>query len=488
MINRNVFLSLSIFVVAMTFLGGCFDEEFIPSDIAEIEFSLDTLRFDTVFTTIGSATREIKIYNRSDNAVTIESIGIPSMSKFRLNIDGYSSNAQNNINIAANDSLYVFVEVTVDPDAPLSESPFVINDLLEVRSLSGSKTVLLEAWGQNANYFPSKDSKGRLIRLTCNNETVVWDDPKPYVVYGLLFIDSCGLVIAPGTEVFVHGGLALLDNQIFNDGGLIFMADGYLDVVGRTDEPVVFQGDRLEEGFNDVNGQWAGIRFLSNSRDNQITNAIIKNSIVGLRVDSAAQLNISSSIIANTSNVGLIGINAQIEGDNCLIHSNGAQSLLLTSGGDYIFDYMTIANYGNNQPALFIDNYDCLDEDCVDTATRPLSLTMTNCIVSGSNPDELVMTDITQGEEVESFKVLFNNTLIVVDETKQEFDLTQFCNSCIELVDQPLFRGEDLNDYRLDSASAALGVGIYIESLRRDILGIDRDAVTPDIGCYESQE
>ncbi len=484
----KLFNCLVIIVVSLTLYTGCFDEDFVPSQQSDISFSVDTLRFDTVFTTIGSATREIKVYNRGQQGIIINSVKMgKSNSKFRLNVDGVSTNLAENINVGAGDSLYIFIEVTVDPDEPLSVSPFVITDELLLTTSDGSAKVVIEAWGQNANYFPSKNAKGQLLRLTCNNQTVVWDDPKPYVVYGLLFIDSCGLIIAPGTHVHVHGGLGILDNQVFNDGGLIFMEGGYLDVVGTLEEPVVFQGDRLESQFDGVSGQWSGIRFLSNSSKNIITHTIIENSIVGIRVDSAAQFEMSSSIIRNTSNAGLIGINSSIRAENSLIYNNAAQSIILTSGGNYEFNYMTIGNYGNSEPAVLLDNFDCLDEDCVETAIRPIKVSINNSIISGNNPDELVMTDITNGENAEVFDIAINHSLIKVEETKTEFEISTFCENCLELDNQPLFSDVERDNYQLDSLSIALDHGIPIENLIFDILGFTRDQISPDLGCYESQ-
>ena len=42
----------------------------------KLEFSLDTLRFDTVFTERGSATRILKVYNPNDESVRISRIAL----------------------------------------------------------------------------------------------------------------------------------------------------------------------------------------------------------------------------------------------------------------------------------------------------------------------------------------------------------------------------------------------------------------------------
>ncbi len=471
----------------MIFLASCFDEEFVPSSSTDISFSLDTIRFDTVFTEIGSITRSVNIKNLSQENITIDQIKLAqSNSKFRINVDGVPGESFIDIRINALDSVWIFVEVTVDPDEPLSLSPFVISEAIDVVT-DGSfmSQIHLEAWGQNANYFPSRDAQGRILGLTCGNGNIFWDDPKPYVIYGLLFIDSCGLTIAPGTQIHVHGGIARVDDQILNDGGLFFLENGSIDVVGTLDEPVVFQGDRLEASFADVPGQWAGIRLLGGSKDNRFSNVIIKNSIIGLRADSASQVLVEQTIIHNTSNAGFIGVNAEAEINNSLFYNNGAQSVLLSSGGRYQVNYVTLANNINDRPAIYMDNFQCLDPNCNKIALRPLTLKVCNSIFTGSNPNEVLIIDATEGSDAELLNISLNQTILKVDESENDFDFASICDGCIINPEGDLFLGEAQSVFSLDTSSVARNAGVPLPQLQIDIIGNLRDAMTPDIGCYE---
>jgi hypothetical protein len=222
--------------VALILAFGCRKEDRILTDgDAMLRFSTDTLRFDTVFTQLGSATRILKLYNDYDQPVSIEKIELTagSSSKFRINVDGLPGEAFEDIRIEANDSIYVFAEVTVDPDAPLSESPFVITESLQFQLNGNDQQVVLEAWGQNANYVPSRFNAGGLALLSCDFGEVTWDDPKPYVIYGILLIDSCTLNLPPGTRLYVHGGVAQTVDQegnpsVYNDGLIYVLPDGRL--------------------------------------------------------------------------------------------------------------------------------------------------------------------------------------------------------------------------------------------------------------------
>ena len=489
-VNKTaIFGGLVIFVGCLTLLSSCFNEDFTPSQSADISFSIDTLRFDTVFTEIGSITRSVRIRNLSEDNITIQEIKLTeSDSKFRMNVDGLPGSSFQDIRINGQDSIWMFIEVTIDPDEPLSASPFVINETVEVSSGSDVSLLHLEAFGQNANYFPSRDAQGQVIGLTCNNGTIVWDDPRPYVVNGLLFIDSCGLVISPGTQVFVHGGIVRLGDQIVNDGGLFFLQDGSIDVVGTADQPVVIQGDRLEPAFNDVPGQWSGIRLLAGSQNNRFSHTTIRNSIVGIRADSASQVTLESCNIHNTANVGFIGIGAEAVINNSLFFNNAAQSILLSQGGNYELNYNTIANNINDQPGLFIDNFQCLDVDCEQIAIRPNTTTIRNSIVTGSNPNEVVIVDITDGNTPESLNLSFSQTLLRIEETENLFDFESICDACLINPEGPLFLDASNDIYTLDTMSVGMNQGLPIPNVVTDLIGVLRDGMTPDIGCFELVE
>ena len=115
----RLFLRLAPLAILLSFFFlFCQKERFTFSPEAALEFSTDTLRFDTVFTQLGSATRYFKVYNRHNKSIGIASISLEngSDSLFNLNSDGVSGNRQRDIEIAPNDSLYVFAEVTINPN------------------------------------------------------------------------------------------------------------------------------------------------------------------------------------------------------------------------------------------------------------------------------------------------------------------------------------------------------------------------------------
>lgn len=481
-------------ILLLSMITSCTKEEFITDSGAKLNFSTDSLTFDTVFTSRGSATRFIRIYNPHSKFIRISRIwlGEESNSFFRLNVDGIAGNEAVQVEIPPKDSIYVFVEVTVDPDQPVSESPFVINDRINFETNGNLQSVVLEAWGQNANYLPDRFSAGRQNLYTCNFNQWVWDDPKPYVLYGILVIDSCTLVMPPGTRVYIHGGFGrTTDGAPYNDGVLYFFRNGRLQIDGTVDNPVVIQGDRLESDFSEAPGQWGRIQLGPLSQGHQINHADIRNGIIGVLVDSLAELTIKNTRIYNTTSSALAGYSARIVAENCLFHSSGGNNVTFVLGGNYSFSYCTLANYGTSTESLSASNFTCLDGNipCEYPVAAPLNMTFRNSIIYGSSRDVISLVDGVGAQDPSFFRYRFLNCIVRVDELLDQGahpDFFEFCNPCIN-GDQasPVFVNPDENDYHLDSLSIAIEQAKPVINITRDIEGNDRDPDRPDAGCYE---
>ena len=493
MIKRSFFpfFGALLFVASLFMLEACRDNTFITDADATLAFSVDTLRFDTVFTELGSATRILKIYNRHSQPIQISHIKLKdnAFAVFNFNVDGVSSNEVTNVEIAANDSMYVFAEVTINPDLPLTASPFVIGGELEFETNGNLQTVRLEAWGQNANYVPSRWSKGGFALL---NQDATWDDAKPYVIYGVLFIDSCTLTLPAGAQVFVHGGIAKLeDGSLYNDGIIYVLSEGKLKIEGTPEKPVTIQSDRLESEFDDISGQWAGIVLSGGSTGNTFNFAQIKHSIVGVRVDSAATLQVRNSLIAHTASSGILGIHSTIVAENCLVFDNGTNSFQGEYGGNYDFKYCTLANFGNNAPALRLTNALCLDEFCNEFMSFPLVARFKNCIVYGSQSDEVALFDRLGGAEPALFDYQLENCIVRVKDLLKEDAyptfLTEHCQPCQNANStMELFRDASNYDFHPDTLSIAKQYAVPISGIDRDLENMLRDLSTPDAGCYEA--
>jgi hypothetical protein len=497
MIDMKYTLYLLAIFMAFAICSCNNDQEIITDGNFTLEFSLDTLRFDTVFTQLGSATRSFKVYNRGDKAVSIQNISIAGNEggRFMMNVDGIAGDEVEDVVVWANDSIYVFVETTIDPDQPLSVSPFVIEDRIIFNTGEKEQSVMLEAWGQNANYIPNRFNKGGITLLSCDNQTIVWDDPKPYVVYGVLLIDTCVLEVAAGTRIHVHGGVA--QNEVFgvfNDGLIYTLSQGSIRLLGTREDSIIIQGDRLEEGFAEESGQWQGMVIGRGSRGNLMEYTVVKNGVFSVYVDSLAEFTARNSRFYNTNSSGVIGFNSQITLENCLLYNNQANALQLILGGVYDFKYCTVANYGVDASALYMSNYFCYDFNCNVSAQAPLLASFTNCILFGSGRDELVFDDGFNAQNPALYNIAFNNCIVKLDQVLDDEEggyadfLEKQCVNCINASrDDALFVSVSNDNYRLDTLSVAEMQALPLSEITTDIVGNGRDASQPDIGCFEYQ-
>ena len=493
-------LIIPIFSLYLCILSACRKEEnFITEGSAKLAFSLDTLRFDTVFTSIGSATRILKVFNRNNLPIKISKISLTNNTSiiFNLNIDGISAKTFSNVEIPANDSIYVFAEVTVNPNAPLSTSPFVLAQDLVFETNGNTQKVIMEAWGQNANYIPSRFGKGAFTILNGRdpNRVIDWNDPKPYVIYGVLFVDSCILRIAAGTRVHVHGGISYLpDTSAYRDGIIFVLPKAHIEALGTLEKPVIIEGDRLEKEFKDETDQWAGLIIGSNSVGNVFNYTTIRNSRAGVRVDSAASLSVKNCKIYNTASSGLIASHAQVSVENTLFYNNYGNNVQLEFGGVYNFTYCTMASYGSRNPALSANNFKCYERSgvsCTKALAYPLSMSATNCLFYGSKDDEISFFDAKKDVKT-FFTTNFKNCVVRVKdllkaENTPDF-LTTRCKDCINADSKAkVFRKASDDNYHLDTLSVAEMKALPINTIAKDLEDKIRDLQKPDIGCFEFQ-
>lgn len=495
MFSREIKMMIGGMLLIYLFFGmeSCQEIRFDTGADVNIRFSADTLTFDTVFTQVGSTTRYFKVYNNSSHFARIDRIQIKnSESRFRFNVDGYRGAVVKDLEIPAKDSIYVFVEVTVDPDQPLSESPFIIEDEITFEYGEKESSVTLAAWGQNANYIPSVNSARKQAMVTCDMNTWTWDDPKPYVIYGVVIVDSCTLEIPAGTRVYVHGGIVFNGNESYSDGVLYIGKNGKLVVDGTAENPVVFQTDRLEKDYQDRIGQWGRIHIAAESRGNRISHARLYHADVGVLVDSMAEVKIDHSIIGFNGNSSLASFRGSIDAVNSVFHTAAGYNLRVDLGGKYRFDYCTFANIGYGQEAIGVTNYFCFAQEgneCIDPRVSVLDLKVNNSILYSSSSDAVILADAT--DDPFYFRTTFENSVIRLDQLLNKDQYPDFLEVYSSVVryqpGDPLFSNPGEYDFSLDSLSIAKGIGQPIPGVELDILGYDRDPVRPDAGAFEAQ-
>lgn len=486
LVNWIIFLGL----VGLLF-SACREENFFTGTDARISTSLDTLTFDTVFTEVGTTTKFFKIYNEEDAAIIVDEIALKDETgHFRLNVDGTPGDVATNVQIGANDSIYVFVEATVDPNQPLEVSPYILEDIVDITIDGRTSIVRLEAWGQDANYITGHGSVSEVHYAAPSTlggaDRWVWGDPKPYVVYGTLILDSVTLVLPAGTQVYVHGGVAINDLLGVYTSGLIYLLpNANILSEGTAEEPVTILSDRLEEGFEDVKGQWFGI-YLDRSKNNEFRHTTISQSLTGVRVDSASAVNFYACEISHTAASGIFASHSDVRVENTLIHNTGGASVGIDNGGDYEFYNCTFVNYNNQDEAIQMANFKCLTQGCATFVQNDLNANFVNCLVLGNDNDEI---GLSNADLEAAFDYEFENCFVQVDELLDNPDYADFFNHCTNCLNNPpkdtLFINMDEYNFRLDTFSMPIDAGKNLPFILDDLDGKLREDGSIDIGCFE---
>lgn len=479
------------------------DFETIPS-FGNLSFSKDTVFLDTIFTNIGSSTYNLKVYNNSNNDITIPEISLDNgpNSNYRISVDGIIGSTFQNIDILAKDSIYIFIETTIDYNTVTT--PLYTDKILFDTGVN-QQNVDLVTLVQDATFiYPGKDPltmkidsltldgsptsiKGRFL----NDTELTFTSEKPYVIYGYAAIaENKTATIQAGAKLYFH-----------NNSGLIVDKKGSLKINGTKTDQVLIEGDRLEHRFNNIPGQWGTIWLRAGSRDNEINYTTIKNSIVGILVDSIGNtstptLHIQNSQIYNSANYGILGRETKIKGENIVIGNAGQSSLACTIGGTYNFTHSTFANYWNNGnrqlPAVIVNNFFTYRNDANQevTETRDLhAANFINCIIDGNNNIEFVLDKV----DGNLFNYSLSNNMIQFDDVNNtysgiaelDFNDTNHYNNNI-LNGEVHFKNTSNSEFNIGQNNDGINKALKSTSLLFpfDIIGIDR-TTAPDIGAYQ---
>ncbi len=454
----KLFLSI-IIIIALYFSNtGCSKKNFFSKD--NLTFSVDTLVFDTVFTTIGSTTKSFKIYNPESKTVQIDEVELMGgeNSPFRMNLDGLIGHNFSNIRIEGNDSLFVFVEVTLNVNN--QNSPLIIEDSIRFQTNGKDQYVKLAVWGQDA-YFHYKDL----------NEGI-WPNDKPHVIYGYAAVDSAkSLTIQAGTQVHLH------------KNSLLYVYKSTLNIQGTLGNEVVFQGDRLEQDYQEVTGQYYGIYFQQ-AKPSTIDYAILKNGTSGVHLysedptNTGYTLTMTNTVIQNEARYGVfIYSGAKVKAENCIISKNGTHALLVLEGGDFNFNHCNLLGYGSSQnPAVGISNFYTNYQTATTNVGSINEGVLYNCVLTGNLATELAIDTIQMSGVNLNFD--FKNCLI-----KSETIQTDAFYQNIFWNNNPLFTDPTIYDFSFSINSILHGNGIA-SPVVTDILGNPRNN-PPDIGAIE---
>ncbi|MEL6304868.1 MAG: hypothetical protein AAFQ20_08785 [Bacteroidota bacterium] len=495
--------------VCIVFASGCREDfEFAPST-GSLNFSKDTVFLDTVFANIGSSTYQLKVYNTLNSDISIPFIGLDGgeNSSYRLNVDGLPGKTFRDIPLLAQDSLFVFIEITA-PTPSEGNTEFLNTDFIAFGEGVNTQRIPLVTLVKDAIFlYPTTqsdgtqetlpiglDEEGNEIRISgfyLTDEELNFTNEKPYVIYGYAAVEEGKtLQMAPGTRVHFH-----------NDSGILVEAGGNLQINGAVSEDtelleneVVFEGDRLEPDFENESGQWGAIWFREGSVGNQIKNLTLKNATIGLLVEGDPEntnstLTLQESQILNSSQENLYARAARILARNSVFGGANGVSVFLESGGAYQFKHCTLANYAprrmRSNPTLVISNESLIQTDGLVNALEEASFV--NCIIDGSLSQELQLMENPSA----AFTFRFDHVALKFPENGFEneplydFNNSLRYNQILQNVELE-FVSPGTNEFDIQENSPAIDAGFFenLNPILFDILERNRTTL-PDLGAYE---
>ncbi len=435
--------------VSLLFAVACVPQDEIFQTSGSLSFSPSSVRFDTIFTSLGSMSERVWVFNASSKGLRLRSIELEggAGSDYTITVNGQEGTSFPNVELLGDDSLLVLVKVTIDPTA--ATTPFLVTDSLRFVTDGGVQYVPLTAYGQNANFL--NDST-----LGC---AAVWNDPIPYVIEGTIEVPTgCSLTIGTGTRVFCAPGAELLVN-------------GTLIVNGTPGDSVTFTSDNNFNGSGSAYGHWKGIRFGMTSQNSTISWALVENAVNGLwieqgTIDSTAfELVADHLVVRYCEEVGIRVTSGDVVLTNSLLAACVENLLRGEVGGNYHLQHVTAANYGfdflRQGPGIFLSNTDGV-------STGALQVRLQNSIVYGSRTEEWTVVSPTTA-------VLQNSLLRT---------LSAPTGTALLVNQDPLYESPFVLNFRLRTGSPAISAGDPAFSLSPDLDGQTRDA-SPEMGGFE---
>jgi hypothetical protein len=447
---------------------GCKKENFTTSSDSLLRPTEDTVKFDTVFTSTGSVSQFVKIFNPNDKGIRISSVALAggSSSPFKINVDGLTGPQVNNLEIAAGDSMYIYITVSIDPTT--FQLPFIVSDSISVTYNNNKLWVQLQAFGQNAHFYRNK--------IISSNET--WNNDLPYVILDRLTIEpNATLTINKGCRIFIHADAPILVN-------------GSLKVLGEANDRVVFAGDRLDVPYKDFPAGYPGLIFTETSTNNLILYGIIKNAyqgIVLINPSSGIKLDLQQTIIENAYDAGILAINSSIRAKNVLI-ANCGKNLMLVKGGDYVFEHSTVAAYSTDyvqhrDPVLFVSNY--ITQNNIPSFAA-LNAVFRNCVFWGESGGFVNSEVVVNKAGTTAYNVNFQNVLWKVPSDPANATISGINLKNVNPIFDTIDISQNTYSFRPGENSPLIDKG-SASSINIDLDGKPRPVNLPDLGAYEKQ-
>ena len=421
-------------------------------------FSADTLRLDTVFSTIPSASFRLMVHNRHRQRLQVDvDASLLLQHGFSVLADGKDLSAVPlaRLTVEGKDSLILFISLT----APLqhADTPVPLEVPLRFVCNGTSLEVPVTADVQDVRLVEEA-----YLASAC------WSGVKPYLLTSSLTVED--LVVEEGVTVYLHQGV---DLRVTHS----------LRMEGTPEHPVRVCGDRPNRAYRRYPGQWGSLLLDGDGTSYELAYTEIRNGTNGVLVDvpqgnSQPSLKLSSCRILNMSDAGILNRSARLDADNVLIANCGYYTLACT-GGSCCLRHCTLAN--NYSRYMIRHGFPAVWLQSAGPASATVRYGFYNTLIYGTLSEEIGWDDALGLQEI-----LFDHCLVrTVRDIRED---ARFVHA-VKTGTSPFVRASD-EDFTLSAQSAArdMAAAETALALPLDLAGHDRlSDGAPDAGAYEYQ-
>lgn len=361
-------------------LSGCKKAFNGKNTTGKLTLSADTLVFDTLFTTYNSPTGRLYVHNRTDGVLNIDFIGIDNPStEFSLIVDGVKTNQTKNYELPAGDSILIFASYK-------ARQQTITNYLAE----------------ETIRFSVNGHTQQSILRCFSVNGIMLYTTlPTPnYTMQDTAYIIRDTLSIPLGQTLTIKNKA-----RLYFDNGAALLVRGTLVIEGTKNNPITFQGVRLDDKYKERAGQWSGIYYYTSSRNNTCSYAEIKNGYYGMYVAypqdnniALPKLTLGNTKIHDMQVAGITGAETNIYAYNSLVYDCGESCVQMLSGGTYQYDYCTFygdaSKYSHEQPTFVALDY--YGDPRAPTTVGTLNLLMRNTIVEGNGTRRRILCGFSE--------------------------------------------------------------------------------------------
>jgi hypothetical protein len=419
---KRLFLLLPL--VLLLFGQGCRKRPDFFVERGALDFSTDTIRFDSIFTNLPSPTERVTVVNNSGENMLIKEVSLKSGAEFDLIFDGLTGDRISNYELADGDSAVAFVSFKSQRE----------DDYLYVPD---GHTLIIRA-GTQLFFTPRIDVDFNLV--------------SGIVVYGRMLVEG-----TKGNEV-VFQGSRFGEDYAETPGQWRGISFGNLARASKIEHALI------KNGFIGVYQEYGNPGFGPK--------VLIEKS----EIRNMSAFGIYSNGFTDNNYVYPL-----IRANNSLIHNSATANLGIFGGGKYDFNQCTFANYTvdfrRNSPQMIINNYD----DNVGGIIYYCRTYFRNCIIWGTEEDEFAPDSFPVPNQ---WDVFFSNTIIRTTLPLKGSNIISSQDDDFIKFKDPTAGDADERDYRLELRSPGVNIGKVLTGLNTDLDDRLRDA-QPDAGCYE---